>query len=131
MDFLQTSEGGLMTQQFKTTEDNLFYSGVLDLEPNEVFQNQKQISIIDVRQTDEFNGDLGHIKDSILIPLETLEEEISKFSNNSCLVFVCRSGTRSARAASQAIELGYKNSFNMKGGMILWNEQSLPAEIVN
>ncbi|MGE4130194.1 MAG: rhodanese-like domain-containing protein [Bdellovibrionales bacterium] len=44
------------------------------------------------------------------------------------VVFVCRSGARSGRATAFAFEQGFKYVYNMKGGMIRWNELNLEVE---
>jgi hydroxyacylglutathione hydrolase len=123
-------EGEAMTQamQFETREDNLHYEGVMDLDPREVAQKKNQVVLIDVRQAEEFSGDLGHIPGSKLVTLDTLPEEMHQVPKDKTVVFVCRSGGRSARAAAYALEQGYEQVYNLKGGMILWNELHLPTE---
>ncbi len=114
--------------QFETSEDNLYYEGVLDIDPRELAQKKDQVVLIDVRQPEEYQGDLGHIPGSMLIALDTLEDHLDQVPRNRTVVFVCRSGSRSARAAAWAMENGLKNVYNLKGGMILWNELHLQTE---
>lgn len=84
--------------------------------------------LIDVRRPDEFDGELGHIAGAKLL---TLGEDLTKFletnDRNAEIVFICRSGARSANATSESIKLGYKKSVNMIGGMLLWNEEKYPT----
>lgn len=123
-------EGEKMNQfvQFETKEENLHYEGVLDIDPRELAQKKDQVALIDVRQPEEFTGDLGHIPGSQLIVLDTLADHLNEIPKDRTVVFVCRSGGRSARATSFAIEHGFQNVYNLKGGMILWNELHLPTE---
>lgn len=114
--------------QFETQEDNLYYHGVQDIDPRELSQKKDQVVLIDVRQPEEYQGDLGHIPGSTLIALDTLPENMSQIPQDRTVVFVCRSGSRSAKAAAFAIEHGFKNVYNLKGGMILWNELHLQTE---
>lgn len=75
--------------------------------------------IIDVRWKDEYED--GHIKDSILIPLDTLEntiEDIVKNKDSQILVY-CRSGRRSAEASKIIKSLSYNNIYDF-GGIIDW-----------
>lgn len=118
---------------FENIEENLHYSGVQDLDPREV---KKQLSLgrfpiqlIDVRQPDEFVGELGHIPSAKLIVLDEMSERLAEISKDQPTIFVCRSGGRSAKAAAIAREHGYHNTFNLKGGMLLWNELHFPTEI--
>ena len=41
---------------------------------------------------------------------------------------VCRAGVRSATAAALLTGLGFEHVWNMKGGMLDWNEAGLPVE---
>jgi len=76
-------------------------------------------SIIDVRSQDEFNGELGHIDGAQLICLkDKFEQQLKPLDKNRSYLFVCRSGGRSSRAARIALGLGFKNIFNMQGGML-------------
>jgi hydroxyacylglutathione hydrolase len=114
--------------QFETQEDNLYYHGVQDIDPRELSQKKDQVVLIDVRQPEEYQGDLGHIPGSKLIALDTLPENMSQIPQDRTVVFVCRSGSRSAKAAAFAMEHGFRNVYNLKGGMILWNELHLQTE---
>ena len=113
---------------FESTEDNLHYEGVTDIDPRELVKKLDQVYIIDVRQPDEFNGELGHIPNAKLIVLDTLEDKINEVPKDKTVVFVCRSGGRSARATSIAKALGCKEVFNLKGGMLLWNDLHFATE---
>jgi hydroxyacylglutathione hydrolase len=116
------------TVQFDSKEENLHFEGVLDIDPRELNEKKEQVALIDVRQPDEFKGDLGHIPGAKLVVLDTLPEHMNEVPKNKTVVFICRSGGRSARAAALALEQGYKNVYNLKGGMILWNELHYKTE---
>ena len=114
---------------FETKEDSLHFEGVFDIDPRELVNKLEKVALIDVRQPEEFTSDLGHIPGATLIVLDTLPENMDKIPKNKTVVFVCRSGGRSARAASFATEQGFTNVYNLKGGMILWNELHFETEI--
>lgn len=80
---------------------------------------EKNIILLDVRTKGEY--DSGHIKDSMLIPVDNLKEEAeSKLKDKDTPVFVyCRSGNRSATAAKILVDLGYKKVYNL-GGINKW-----------
>jgi glyoxylase-like metal-dependent hydrolase (beta-lactamase superfamily II)/rhodanese-related sulfurtransferase len=80
--------------------------------------------IIDVREESEYLGELGHIPDSVLVPLKTLQFEIEKLgiAKDEPIVFVCRSGVRSTTAAAMLTGMGYTQVSNLKGGMLAWKE---------
>lgn len=114
---------------FNTKEENLHYHGVLDIDPIELNQKKEEVVLVDVRMKEEYDGELGHIKNSRLIPLDVVDEYLTQKADiDKTIVFVCRSGARSARATTHAQELGYKSVYNLKGGMLLWNELELEVE---
>lgn len=87
------------------------------------------VLIVDVRRPDEFNGELGHIPHAKLAPLgRDLTSFLAKIPRDRKIVFVCRSGARSATATEEAMRLGFTQTANMVGGMLLWNAEKLPLE---
>ena len=112
---------------FTATIQNPNFQNVQDVTPEQVKNAAAQIAIIDVRENEEWNAELGHIASAQLINLGTLPENISKVPKDKTVVFVCRSGGRSGRAAAFFKEQGYKDVYNMQGGMIQWNHLGLPV----
>lgn len=101
---------------------------VHDVEPETVWANKDQLCLIDVRRPDEYTGELGHVPGAKLIVLDTLPDHLNEIPKDQTVVFICRSGGRSGRASAFAIESGLKNTYNMRGGMLLWNEKNLPTD---
>jgi rhodanese-related sulfurtransferase len=114
---------------FESKEENLHYQGVHDIDPKELSKKLKDVVIIDVRQKSEFKGELGHIPSAKLMVLDTLQGRLSELPADKTVIFVCRSGSRSAKATALAMEAGFKHVYNLKGGMILWNDLHLPTEV--
>lgn len=95
---------------------------VQSIEPEEALQrieSGEDIILLDVRTPGEYAE--GHIADSLLIPLQTLEEEAPRhLTDKNVPIFVyCRSGRRSLEAAEILVELGYTQVYDM-GGIIDW-----------
>jgi rhodanese-related sulfurtransferase len=87
---------------------------------------KRAVQLIDVRMPEEFTGNLGHIEGSKLVTLgPDLQEDLDQGDRRRSIVFICRSGSRSAHATSYAIDIGYENVANLQGGMIAWNEAGL------
>lgn len=114
--------------EFKTKKQNPHFDQVVDIEPAELDTMRSLVKIIDVRQPEEYTGELGHIPEAELVVLDQLPENLNKFSNDHTYVIVCRSGGRSARASAFLMENGIKNIYNLKGGMLLWNTLLLPTK---
>ena len=86
-----------------------------------------QYTLIDVRRPEEFVGELGHIEGAQLVTLGAdLEKYLQTTSHDKKILFICRSGARSATATLQAQAAGFESVLNMDGGMIYWNEQKFP-----
>lgn len=83
----------------------------------------KDFEVIDVRRPDEFTGELGHIAGARLVTLGVdLDQFLQGHDKQPKILFVCRSGARSGQATQMALSQGFKDVYNMAGGMLRWNE---------
>jgi rhodanese-related sulfurtransferase len=110
--------------QFKSQTKNPSLPQVFDISPEELREQLQTVQIIDVRRPDEWVGEYGHIATATLLTLDTLPIRINELSPEQTVVFVCRSGARSAQAAAFALENGFKSVYNMRGGMIEWTKKN-------
>ena len=82
---------------------------------------KKGALILDVRSKSEYDG--GHIKDSINIPVDQLQKNLSKIKDkDKTIITCCASGMRSASAKSILQNNGYKNVYNGGGWSSLNNK---------
>ena len=81
----------------------------------------KKYRVIDVRQPEEFFGELGHINGAELVPLTTLQTAIEFWPKKEPILVVCRSGVRAFSACNELISMGFTKVTNLKGGMLAWN----------
>lgn len=89
------------------------------VDAKKIIDENNNIAIVDVREEDELIE--GYIENSILIPLDTVEnqaENVLKDKNQTILVY-CRSGRRSAMACDILDKLGYSDVYDF-GGIIDW-----------
>ena len=84
--------------------------------------------VIDVRQPEEFAGELGRLPGAELVPLATIQERARQWSKDEALLVVCRSGARSAQAAGILAQMGFGRVINLEGGMLQVNAEHLPVE---
>jgi rhodanese-related sulfurtransferase len=117
-----------MSYKFKQISKNPHFPHVFDVEPLEVLENTDQLKLIDVREIDEYSGELGHASSTELIVLNTIPDKIDSLPKNKTIVFICRSGGRSAQAAAFVKSKGFSDVYNMRGGMLAWNQQQLPIQ---
>ena len=86
--------------------------------------------LLDVREPNEYVGELGHIGGSVLIPLRELASRAGELDAHRTrpIVAVCRSGVRSTTAAAMLCGLGFEQVYNLKDGMVDWNDRKWPVE---
>jgi sulfur dioxygenase len=106
---------------------------VRQLEPDEVAALLDAASppfLLDVREPNEYRGELGHIPGSVLIPLRELANRAAELEphRGRPIVAICRSGVRSTTAAAMLYGLGFDRVYNLKGGMVDWNDRKLSVE---
>ena len=86
----------------------------------ETFIDKKYVKLIDVRTPNEYNT--GHIKTAINIDYydEDFDSKINKLDKSKPIVFYCKSGGRSSKSASKLIQNGFKEIYNLEGGIDKW-----------
>ena len=112
---------------FENFKRNPFYLGVIDIEPQDLLNFKNEVLTIDVRDPNEYIGELSHIVDSVNIPLKELTQKLFDLPKDKAIVFICKSGNRSAQACKFAQQMGYNHVYGLHGGMTLWNQLNLPT----
>lgn len=89
-----------------------------------------KLTIVDVREPDEFTGVLGHIADAVNIPVDSIVADPDQYAGGKegLVVLVCRTDRRSARAASVLRNAGLGSVRVLRGGMVRWSELGLPVQ---
>jgi phage shock protein E len=84
--------------------------------------------IIDVRSAAEFTG--NRIKGALNIDVKALDfaDKIAKLDKDGTYLVYCKGGVRSARAMNLMKDTGFKQVFNLAGGLMKWQEEKLPLE---
>ena len=81
-----------------------------------------EVQLLDVRTPDEYAD--GHIAGAVLVDVNESdfeEKAVSVLDANRPVAVYCRSGRRSARAASLLTARGYKVT-NLNGGVMAWQD---------
>ena len=106
----------------RSIDNQLNYKEVLNM-----IKKWQNVKLIDVRSIQEYNE--GHIDGAINIPLANikkiciplyeLQSRIVEKVNNkdTVIILYCASGVRSLKGKDVLDKLGYKNVYNLKGGM--------------
>jgi hydroxyacylglutathione hydrolase len=82
--------------------------------------------VIDVRSPAEWME--GHLPGARHIPLGYLTDRLAEVPRDRRLVLQCRTGARSAIAASLLRRHGVRQVANLAGGIVAWAEAGLPTE---
>jgi phage shock protein E len=81
---------------------------------------------LDVRTQDEWNQ--FHIKGSMLIPLDELQNRLSELSKDKDIVVVCLSGHRSQSGTAILQKAGFTHVSCLSGGLQAWMDANYPVE---
>lgn len=78
------------------------------------------VQLIDVRTAEEFSG--GYLKGATNIDVNSndFDTKIAAYDKNKPVLVYCLSGGRSSAAADKLNEMGFKQVFNMDGGIMKW-----------
>lgn len=99
------------------------------ISPSEFEQKLKlaNIQLIDVRSPEEYAD--GGISGSVNINYNSaeFESEISKLDKDKPVLVYCLSGGRSGSAANKMNGVGFKEVYNMEGGLVKWRSEGKTA----
>jgi rhodanese-related sulfurtransferase len=104
------------------------FAGIFEIQPHALEEHASQVTIVDVRERDEFEGQLGRIHGATLIPLGELPRRLDEIPKDRPVVAVCRSGARSAQASVLLTKAGFTDVANLAGGMLRWRAEGNPVE---
>ena len=119
--FFNISLAGCKTQESKP-------ASITNVTADEVYKMlspNKDYFILDVRSKEEF--DSGHIEGAYLIPVSELENRLQELPQDKPIIVYCGSGSRSTSAANILLEKGFKEIFNMTGGITEWQNKGFPV----
>ena len=78
------------------------------------------VQVVDTREPDEHAD--GHVPDSLNIPHMSTLVRADELAKDRPILFICKSGQRSAVAAEFAASLGLGDLYNIEGGHDAWQE---------
>jgi rhodanese-related sulfurtransferase len=92
----------------------------------EIIQSNNQnpdFIILDVRTPDEYNS--GHIAQAINIDFQSsnFSSNIGRLNSEKTYLVYCKAGGRSAAATQSMRQLGFKEIFNLTGGITQWTNE--------
>lgn len=81
-------------------------------------------TIIDIRTPEEFAG--GYIEGAVNINFfdKTFLEQVTKLDKNKPVFIYCRSGNRTSSASKKISKLGFKEVYDLQGGIKNWSKSN-------
>ncbi|WP_068588458.1 rhodanese-like domain-containing protein [Cochleicola gelatinilyticus] len=106
-------------------------SAVTKMTPTEVnnsFYTSEDAQLIDVRTSQEFT--VSHLKDAqnICVTNDDFEEKVKNLDKNKPVYLYCKKGGRSAKAAEILADMGFKEIYDLQGGITNWEESGFETE---
>lgn len=91
--------------------------------------NKGKVTIIDVRDQSEFRS--GHLRNAIHVPLTELPNRLPKLDKfkEQPVIVVCQSGSRGIGAVNQLKKAGFKEVYNLEGGIEAWQQKGMPTTL--
>lgn len=103
-------------------------SGVSEISPQDARPAVEAAysQFIDVRTPEEFAA--GHANRTRNIPLDTLMANLDKLEKNEPVYLICRTGSRSKKAAQILVDNGFPQAISIAGGTDAWKAAGLPMQ---
>jgi rhodanese-related sulfurtransferase len=90
-------------------------------------QGNARFVILDVRTQQEYTN--GHLPKAVNLDFYSgrFKDSAKLLDKNLTYLVYCQTGARSAAAAEIMVELGFKDIYNMTGGITEWQSAGLPV----
>ena len=98
----------------------------IDVDEAKAMIDASDVQVIDSREPDEHAE--GHVPGSICIPHMATLVRAEELARDRPILFICKSGVRSAVAAEFAASLGLTALYNIEGGHDDWREAGYDLE---
>ncbi len=82
--------------------------------------------LIDVREAHEYARE--HIEGARLAPLSRFQLEDFSAHRGQTAVFYCHSGTRTKFSAGLLLSKGFRDAYELSGGILAWKAAGLPTQ---
>lgn len=109
-------------------EENSSITKLSPAEVNAAFYADEDAQLVDVRTTEEYT--VSHLKDAqnICVTNDDFEEKVKTLDKNKPVYVYCKKGGRSAKAAEILIEMGFKEVYDLQGGITNWEQNGFETE---
>ena len=103
-------------------------SGITEVTAGEAVQliNHENAIVIDMRSDKDYRE--GHIVSAVHTPAQNnnISAKLDKYRDQPLIVY-CRSGQQSLPLCKQLAKQGFQPVYNLKGGILAWQQADLPV----
>ncbi|RMA56788.1 rhodanese-like domain-containing protein [Ulvibacter antarcticus] len=93
-----------------------------------IYSPSSDAQLLDVRTDQEYG--VSHLKNAqnICVTTSDFQEKVKTLDKNKPVYVYCKKGGRSAKAAKILADLGFKEIYDMQGGLTNWEDNELEVE---
>jgi len=106
------------------TEAGASFRTVTPLEAKSLIETRKDLLLVDVRSPEEFKE--GSLPGATLIPFWDFAKGRFDLPKDKPILLICAVGGRSLACGQMLAAKGYKEVYNLKGGLDAWVAQRVP-----
>ena len=112
----------LLVQNLLASSDK---SSILPQSATTLINHQEGV-VVDVRPMTDYSN--GHIINSINIPANGFKNQLNRLDKykQKPVIVACRSGAQSSAACKQLRKAGFEKVYNLRGGILAWQNANLP-----
>lgn len=94
----------------------------------QLLKDKSNAIVLDVRTPQEFSG--GHITGAVNLDIydNGFKDALGKLDKTRPVLVYCKSGGRSGNAAQMMGEMGFKEVYNLQGGILAWSNAGKPVD---
>lgn len=96
-------------------------------EAKSLMDSRSDLVILDVRTPEELKRE-GHIADSSLVPFWAIMQNKLNLPKDKPVMLICAVGGRSYAAGQMLVRFGYREVYNVSGGLSAWKKAGLPVK---
>ena len=121
--FSKAQSGNFM---YHTMLDVLLKHSVEEISADSAFQHTNEYIFLDARSIEEY--EVSYIKDAVWVGYEDFDiKRISGVDKDAKVIVYCSVGYRSEKVTEKLLEAGFKEVYNMYGGIFEWVNSGYPV----
>lgn len=111
-----------------TAQEGVISKVITATELQKLIKDKSDLQLIDVRTIGEYKA--GHLSKSVLIDYykPDFKAQLQKLDKNKPIAVYCAIGGRSNGALQILKRLGFKEAYDLSGGIQAWREKKFPIE---